>query len=182
MKKAALFLAEGFEEIEAIIPIDVLRRANIEVTTISISNSNHVTGAHQITIHADTTFEEADCNLFDAIVLPGGMPGSHNLNAHQKLKELLLRFSKDNKLIAAICAAPLILGELGLLKNINAVCYPGFEHHLTGANLLNQAIVKDKNFISANGAGSAMLFALSIVEELLGSNEAKLTAEKMLVS
>ncbi len=182
MKKVALFLAEGFEEIEALTPVDVLRRAHIEVTTISITNTIHVTGAHKIKVTADTIFDKADYNLFDAIILPGGMPGTKHLNAHQKLKTLLLQFSKDNKLIGAICAAPLILGELGILKNRKAICYPGFENHLAGAKLSDQAIVRDKNIVTANGAGAAILFSLCLIEELLGKDKAKLVADKMLVS
>jgi len=182
MKKVALILAVGFEEIEALTPVDVLRRANIEVTTISITDSKLVTGAHNITIVTDTTFKESDFNLFDAIILPGGMPGTNNLNAHQELKELLINFSKNNKLIGAICAAPLVLGELGLLKNKSAICYPGFEQHLIGANLINQSVVKDTNIVTANGVGAAMQFALYLVEELLDAKVAKSIAEKMLVS
>ena len=182
MKKVALILAVGFEEIEALTPVDVLRRANIEVTTISITDSKLVTGAHNITIVTDTTFKESDFNLFDAIILPGGMPGTNNLNAHQELKELLINFSKNNKLIGAICAAPLVLGELGLLKNKSAICYSGFEQHLIGANLINQSVVKDTNIVTANGVGAAMQFALYLVEELLDAKVAKSIAEKMLVS
>jgi len=180
MKKVALFLADGFEEIEALTPVDVLRRANIEVTTISISTTTHVTGAHQINVIADTTFDQPDYSTFDAIILPGGMPGTNHLKAHQELNKLLVRHAKEGKLIGAICAAPLILGELNLLQTKNVVCYPGFEKHLKGANILNETIAKDKNLVTANGAGAAMLFALNLVEELLDQTTANKLAEKML--
>ena len=181
MKKVALFLAKGFEEVEALTPVDVLRRAKIEITTISIGNSRQVTGAHNITIMADTTFIDHNTDSYDAIILPGGMPGTHNLNAHTGLKELLFQFFKENKLVGAICAAPLILGELGLLKNKDAICYPGFENHLIGANLLNKTIVRDENIITANGVGAAIPFSLEIVEQLVGLEVAKQVAKKMLL-
>lgn len=181
MKKIAVFLAEGFEEVEALTPVDVLRRANMDVITISISKSKEVTGSHAITVIADQVFDDTDFSEFDAIILPGGMPGTNNLNQHQALKELLIDFSNNNKLIGAICAAPMVIGELGLLKGKNAICYPGFEDKLSGAVIQQRATVCDGGFITANGVGSSMKFALSLVRELCDDETANELARKMMV-
>ncbi len=181
MKKVYLFLAEGFEEIEAITPIDVLRRAEIEVVTVSISNTKEVTGSNNITILADKLFTE--CNFTDAhlLVLPGGLPGATNLNNYTPLKELLIDFSKQDKLIGAICAAPMILGEKGLLKGKNATCYPGFEDKLLDANYTASSIEVDGNIITAKGAGIAMKFALQLVNLLKGEEVATQLATGMMI-
>lgn len=181
MKKAALILADGFEEVEAITPVDVLRRANIEVTTISVTGKKEVTGSHDITVLADEVFENIDFSAFDAIILPGGMPGANNLNNHKKLKETLLSFSKKEKILGAICAAPLVFGELNILKDKKAICYPGFEQHLKGATIIESNTVKDNNLITGVGVGASMQFALSLVEELTGKKTADELAERMIV-
>ncbi len=182
MKHIALFLADGFEEVEALTPVDVLRRAGLKVTTISITDNQAVCGSHNITVLADKLFTQVDFSGFDAIILPGGMPGTNNLNAHEELKEMILQFANQGKLIGAICAAPLILGELNLLRNKEATCYPGFEERLKGARLSKQQTVKDGSFITANGIGAAMLFSLNLVNELCGSENANQQADKMLVN
>ncbi|MCU4156043.1 DJ-1/PfpI family protein [Carboxylicivirga sp. A043] len=181
MKQIALFLADGFEEVEALTPVDVLRRAELQVTTISISETKNVCGAHNITVIADQLFSETNFSTFDALVLPGGMPGTNNLNAHEGLKKVVLQFAKDGKLLGAICAAPLVFGELGLLKNKEATCYPGFEDKLKGARISKQQSVKDDQFITANGIGAAMQFSLNLVSELCGIDKASELAGKMLV-
>ncbi|WP_439183551.1 DJ-1 family glyoxalase III [Carboxylicivirga taeanensis] len=181
MKKVAILLAEGFEELEAISPVDILRRAGIAVTTVSITKNKEVTGAHGIKIMADALFEEVPFADFEAIVLPGGMPGTSHLNEHQALKTVLTEFAESKKLIGAICAAPLVLGELGLLQKRNATCYPGFEKQLIGAAITKQAVVKDEHFITANGVGNAIPFALALVKELLNDEAANNLAQKMLV-
>ena len=127
MKKVALFLANGFEEIEALATVDILRRAQLTVETISISDKKSVTGAHNLSVIADKTFQEANFSDVGLLVLPGGMPGAKNLNEHEELKQLISQFNEEGKLIAAICAAPMVLGGLGLLKDRRATCYPGFE-------------------------------------------------------
>jgi 4-methyl-5(b-hydroxyethyl)-thiazole monophosphate biosynthesis len=168
-----LFLADGFEEIEAIAPIDILRRANINIQTVSISGTKEVTGAHGIIIHADRLFTEIDLVHNDMLILPGGMPGTKNLDAHQALKALLAKqFEKGGK-IAAICAAPSILGKMGLLEGKEATCYPGFEDALSGATISLEKVVMDKNIITAKGAGVAVEFALKLVEELDCKSEAE---------
>lgn len=168
-----VFLATGFEEIEAISTIDILRRAGIKVKTVSITGKKRVSGAHGIDIVADMLFDKIPLNA-DSLVLPGGMPGTLNLKAHQGLCTLLLSFAnRKDKTLAAICAAPSIFGELGLLKNKKATCYPGFEDQLTNAKVSRKSVVRDGNIITANGPGHAMDFALKIVEHLSGSEKAE---------
>jgi len=182
MEHVALFLADGFEEIEALTPVDVLRRAGIHVTTISISNSTEVRGSHHITIRADRVFNDVDFNDFSCIVLPGGLPGANNLKNHQKLNELLIQFSKEGKLIGAICAAPMVPGSLGLAKNKKATCYPGFEDHLSEAEYTGENTVLDGNLLTAKAAGASMSFAFQLVEILAGKDKAKEVADKMFVN
>lgn len=166
--KVYLFLADGFEEIEAITPIDIFRRANIDVTTISITEEKIVRGAHNILVVADNLFTEVDFNDNDLLYLPGGMPGTKNLQAYEGLKNLLIKQAGANKKIAAICAAPLILGKLGLLKGKEAICYPGFEDQLEGAVLSKEKIVTTEFISTAKGAGLSIPFALKLVENLKG--------------
>lgn len=176
-----LFLAEGFEEIEAVAPIDVFRRAGIEVTSISVSNKLTVNGAHGIGVNADVTFERADFSGDFLIYLPGGMPGTTNLGNHDGLKKLIEKQHKKGGTIAAICAAPSILGKMGLLKQKEAVCYPGFESFLTEAKLSASTIVKSGNILTAKGPGIAIPFALKIVEELKGKDTAQQVANGMIM-
>lgn len=168
MKKVALFLAEGFEEIEALGTTDILRRAQIDVVTVSITNDKTVKGAHNIKVEADNTFSNIDFTDFDMLILPGGMPGAKNLNEHIELKNLLTEFNSKQKFIAAICAAPMVLGGLGLLKNKRATCYPGFEPELIGATITGENVVVDENIITGKGPGLVFDFGLRIVEQLLG--------------
>jgi 4-methyl-5(b-hydroxyethyl)-thiazole monophosphate biosynthesis len=163
-----VFLAEGFEEIEAIVPIDIFRRAAIDVTTVSISASKEVRGAHGVTVLADKLFSETNFTENDLLFLPGGMPGTNNLDAHEGLKALLQKQIGENKPVAAICAAPLILGKLNLLNGLEAICYPGYEENLHGAILSKEKIVKSGIISTAKGAGVALQFALKIVEDLKG--------------
>lgn len=173
--KVFIFLADGFEELEAIAPIDIFRRAGIDVTVISITNEKEVRGAHDITVFADSLFTETDFSKNDLLYLPGGMPGTKNLGEHDGLKELIVKQARENKKIAAICAAPSILGKLGLLNGREAICFPGFEDQLTGATLSKEKMVESGNFSTAMGAGVAIQFALKLVEELKG----KILAEQL---
>ncbi len=181
MQKVYVFLADGFEEIEAITPIDVLRRAEVDVTTVSISDKREVKGAHHIPITADKIFKTCNFSDADLLILPGGMPGTLNLNKHDELKKLLIEFSNRGKLIGAICAAPLVLGEQGLLQNKNATCYPGFEHQLTGARHTGSPLEVAQNIITAKGVGAAMKFALQLVMMLKGEALANDLAKKMVI-
>ena len=181
MNRIAVHLAEGFEEIEAISVIDVLRRAELKVTTVSMKEELEVTGSHGIKVIADIQFSKVNYDLIDMIVLPGGMPGAVNLNDHLGLREQILNFNESNKLLGAICAAPLVFGNLGILKNINATCYPGFENQLHGAIVTHENVEVSDHIITAKGAGVAIDFALKILEILKGSELAKKIAEKMIV-
>lgn len=181
MKKVFVFLANGFEEIEAISIIDVLRRGGLEVVTVSVGKESKVTGAHNIPVIADKLFEEVDFSGGSMLVLPGGMPGASNLNAHHELKSLIKEYNNKEKNIAAICAAPLVLGGLGLLKGKKATAYPGFESQLIGAQIMETAVVKDGNIITGRGPGFAADFALALVLELQGKEKADEVASAMLL-
>lgn len=180
-KKIAVHLADGFEEIEAISIIDVLRRAGLNVVTVSVTGKLEVNGAHQIKVLADKLFESVDYSEIYMIVLPGGMPGASNLNAHEGLKQKIRTFVAENKQLAAICAAPLVFGNLGILAGKQAVCYPGFESHLKGAEILQVPVVDSGNIITGRGPGAAIQFALKIVEKLGSTEKAELLASQMLV-
>ena len=181
-KKVAVHFAEGFEEIEAISIIDVLRRANIDTIMVSVTNRRMVKGSHDITITCDTVFEEINYSDIDFIVLPGGMPGASNLNAHEGLRKEILEFNSKGKNLAAICAAPMVFGNLGLLENMNAVSYPGFEKYLKGANIKDSLVVESGLFITAKGPGAATQFALKIVEQIKGLETAELIKKAMLIN
>lgn len=168
MKKVALFLAKGFEEIEALGTVDILRRAQIDIITVSITDNNVVNGAHNIPVTADKTFNEVDFTSIDMLILPGGMPGAKNLNEHDDLKNLISDFNSKGKLIAAICAAPMVLGGLGLLDGKRATCYPGFEPELIGAKTTGESVVVDENIITGKGPAFVFDFGLRLVEQLLG--------------
>lgn len=183
MKKAFIFLAEGFEEIEAVGTIDVLRRGGIETITIAIDPEKwSVEGAHGILIDADDLFDKRnDFAQADILILPGGMPGSSNLNACEPLKALLKEQYEAGKWVAAICAAPLVLGGLGMLNGRKATCYPSFENTLEGATATGEPVVVDGNVITGKGPGFVFDFALCIVEALQGKAIADEVAAGMLL-
>jgi 4-methyl-5(b-hydroxyethyl)-thiazole monophosphate biosynthesis len=181
MKKIAVHLAEGFEEIEAISIIDVLRRADFDVNIVSVTNNFFVTGSHNIKVMADSLFENVDYKSIDMIVLPGGMPGSKNLNNHEGLKQQILNFNENGKHLGAICAAPLVFGNLGILKGKKATCYPGFEDELEGATITGKNVELAGKIITGKGAGVAIIFALKIVEMLSGKELANKLGRKMIV-
>lgn len=181
MKKVAVHLAEGFEEIEAIGIIDVLRRADLDVQVVSVTGNLFVTGAHQVKITADVLFNQVDYDRIDAIVLPGGMPGASNLNAHEGLKAQIEKFDREKKQLAAICAAPLVYGNLGILEGKQVVCYPGFESYLKGADVLSVPVAESGNVITGRGPGAVLRFALKIVERMVSVEKANLLAKQMLI-
>jgi 4-methyl-5(b-hydroxyethyl)-thiazole monophosphate biosynthesis len=170
--KAFVFLATGFEELEAVGTIDILRRGEIETTTVSITGDKTVTGVHGISVIADKLFEEADCTYIDALVLPGGGPGSENLNKHEGLRKELVKAFENNQLLAAICASPRVFGSLGFLKGKKASCYPGIEPELIGATLVDRATATDHNIITGRGPGLVFDFGLEIIRYLTGSERA----------
>ena len=168
MKTVYVFLADGFEEVEALTPVDVLRRAGMKVITVSVMEELVVQGAHGVPVVADAMFADIDPEAADMLLLPGGMPGATNLDAHDGLSELILNFAAPEKPLAAICAAPLVYGKRGLLKGRKATCYPGFEGYLEGAEYTAALVEQDGNFITAKGPGAAMAFAFAIVEKFCG--------------
>lgn len=179
MKMVYVLLAEGFEEIEAISVIDILRRGGVEVVTVSIGNSLFVHGAHHIKVEADTLIKEIELDDgVKAVVLPGGMPGTTHLDESKDVDRLLHEAVKKELLVAAVCAAPLVLGKRGFLKGKRATCYPGFEDHLKGAVLSENRVEHDGRFITSRGAGTAAYFAFEILKVL--KNEA--IAEKVRTS
>ena len=180
MAQVYLFLANGFEEIEALTPVDLLRRAGIEIQTVSITADRMVTGSHGIAVEADLTLEEADFERAQVLVLPGGLPGTTNLGNCLVLTEELKRFAaEERRKVAAICAAPSVLGQLGLLKGKRAICFPGWEEKLEGAQIEEGAkAVVDGNVITSRGMGTAVEFSLALVKELKDRE----TAEKLAAS
>lgn len=168
MKNVCVFLADGFEEIEALATVDVLRRAGVQVTTVSINPTEMVTGAHGIPVMADVLFELAECADADMLVLPGGMPGAANLDAHEGVCTALKAHAESGKYLAAICAAPMVLGHLGLLVGKKATCYPGFESHLEGAEYTAVPAEIDGNIITGKGPAAVLPFAYALAEALVG--------------
>jgi protein deglycase len=179
MKKILVHLAEGFEEVEAIAPVDVLRRAGFEVAMVSITGNKLVTGSHGIVIQADQLFEEADYSKADMIVLPGG-PGSKNLDNHEGLKDQIKQFNHHGKPLAAICAAPMVLAHLGILRGKNITCFPGTEIHLEGSRITGKAVEVDGTIITGKGMGVAVKFGLAIVEYFSGKVAAEALAKKII--
>lgn len=161
-----LFLADGFEEIEALTPVDMLRRAGIEITTVSINETEVVSGAHGIQVLADTTADKVTPDDIDAVILPGGLPGADNLRMNKTVNTFLDVASKNGKLLCAICAAPRILGEKGLLNGKKATCFPGFEEYLTGAIVDDYGCIRDGNVITAKSMGKAVDFSVEIISAL----------------
>jgi protein deglycase len=170
MAHLVMFLADGFEEIEAIATVDLLRRASISVTTVAMESID-VHGAHDIIVRADTTVNSIPQN-FDGIILPGGGAGTKRLIESPLIMEIVQRSFNDGLLCAAICAGPTVFGKAGILRNIRATCYPGSEDALTGAKFIEAAVVRDKNVITSRGAGTTLPFALELIATIAGPETA----------
>ncbi|MBQ8770513.1 MAG: DJ-1/PfpI family protein [Bacteroidaceae bacterium] len=181
MKNIFVFLAEGFEEIEALTPVDVLRRAGLSVQTVSVMDEQIVAGAHGVPVLADKMFAEINPEDAEMILLPGGLPGATNLDAHEGLGQMIQDFAKEEKPLAAICAAPLVFGNRGLLQGKKATCYPGFETYLQGAEYTAALVEKDGNFITGKGPGAAMEFAFAIVEKYCGIDKVNELKQGMMI-
>ena len=166
------FLAEGFEEIEALCPIDIMRRAGLEVKTVGVG-AKEITGSHGITVVADMIDTEYNDKAPELVFLPGGMPGTLNLKASETVQKAIKDALMCDAYIAAICAAPMILGELGMLCGKEAICYPGFEDKLVGAKISDKKVVRDGKILTAKGMGAALDFGLMIVEIFKGETVAK---------
>lgn len=161
-----LFLADGFEECEALCPLDILRRGGIQVKTVGVGKE-YITGTHGITVKADILENEVILDeKLQGVILPGGMPGTNNLQNSENVKQAVAFANNSDKLVCAICAAPKILGGMGLLMGKNAICFPGFENDLIGAKLSRDFVVQDGNIITAKGVGVAFEFGFKILENL----------------
>lgn len=178
MGKILIHLADGFEEIEAIAPIDILRRGGCDVLTVSVMGRKEVTSSRGVTLLADTLFSEELYTDAEMLVLPGG-PGTKNLKEHTGLREMLLKAHQAEKWIAAICAAPTILGGLGLLKGKRATCFPGMEDELTGAIVTGSFVEQDGKIITAKGAGVATDFGFTLLKCMKDEKTAKEVKARM---
>ena len=179
MKKVSVILADGFEEVEALTVVDLLRRANIYVDTVSIMDDYTVRGSHGINVQTEDLFEEVNFVESDMIVLPGGMPGTKNLDAHAGVRRVVKGFYDEGKKIGAICAAPTVLGNMGLLKGKRVSCYPSMEKEIQGAVISGASVTVDGNIITSRGLGTAIDFALKLIEVLSGKAKAEEIAESI---
>lgn len=167
--------AEGFEEIEAVTQTDVLRRAGVNVMNVSLTGEKCVKGAHGIGIECDVLIEEVlKRDDAEGVILPGGMPGTTNIAKNEKAAELIKKMHSEGRLVAAICAAPSVLGDMGLVEGKKCVCYPGFEESLKGATVLDESCVRDGNVITSRGPGTALDFAFALAEYITGKDSAPL--------
>ena len=173
MAKVYEYIADGTEEIEALTMTDVLRRAGVEVVTVSINKTAEVIMSHGVRIICDTTVAEADVNDADMLLLPGGMPGATNLNDCEAVRTAVLKQYEQGKKVGAICAAPLILGGLGILQGKRATCYPGFESQMTGATYTKELFTVDGNVITGEGPAATLPFSYAILEMLGKGAEAE---------
>lgn len=180
MSKLAIFFAEGYEEIEGLTVVDICRRCGLEIDMVSVTGAESVTGSHGISVKMDKDFAEVDFEQYDMLVLPGGMPGTKNLEAHEGLMAQVDTFFESGKYVGAICAAPSVLGHRGILKGRKACCFPGFESHLEGAQVSMQPVEVDGNVITSRGMGTAIDFALAIVSVFCGNDVAENMAKTIL--
>ena len=173
MSKVALMVADGLEEIEGLTVADICRRAGLEIDLVSNTDSLDIMSSHQIAFKADKAFHQTDLSEYDCIVLPGGMKGHKNLEANSELQTAIRNFVAEGKYVAAICAAPTILGRMGILKGRTATCYPGMEDALEGATLGTHSVEVDGTVITSRGMGTTIDFALKIVEIFMGAQTAE---------
>lgn len=162
-----IFLADGFEEIEAVVPRDILKRGGIDVLTVGVTG-DVVTSAYGLKIKTDTTIENVNIDNIEGIILPGGMPGTTNLKNNKKVLDIIKYCHENKLLIGAICAAPSILGNMGILDGKTACCYPGFEKYLKGASVSNESVTIDQNIITSKGPGTAMDFGFALLSYIKG--------------
>ena len=180
MNRLAVFFASGYEEIEALTVVDICRRGGLEVDMVSVSGEMEVTGSHGICVSMDKEFGNVDFEDYDMLVLPGGMPGTRNLEDHAGLMERVDEFAAKGKYLAAICAAPSIFGHRGILKGRRACCYPSFESQLAGAEVTEKPVEISGNVITSRGMGTAIAFGLAIVSVFKGKEAADKLAESII--
>lgn len=177
-----LFLAEGSEEVEALAVVDIVRRAGLPIQTVSVTGDLMVKSSHDVMIQTDVLFEDADLKNASLFVLPGGLPGSYNLYEHEGLRQAIQERYQAGGLLAAICAAPLVYGRMGLLKGLKATCYPGFDEELTGAEYTGNLVEQDGQFITGKGPAAVFEFAYTIVARFAGAEKAQALKDGMLYS
>lgn len=182
MSKVYIFLADGFEDIEGLTVVDLMRRAQIDIRTVSIKDTKEVTTSHGIPLLTDLIFKETDFSDADMLVLPGGMPGTRYLGGYQPLTDLLTDFYNAGKKVAAICAAPSVFAQLGFLKERKATSYPTCLDGLPVGELREDSVVVDGNVTTSRGLGTAIDFALSLIEQLLGAETAEKIAKSVIYS
>ena len=180
MDKVFIFLTTGFEEIEALVTMNILRRGGTNIQSVSLTGERAVTGGRQITVMADCLFEDVDFADAQMLILPGG-PGTGKMNEHEGLKQVIRSFALQGKLLAAICAAPMVLGGLGLLHNKKATCYPGYEKYLTGAQITEAPVIVDENITTGRAAGNTFDFALELLSQLKGKEAVEEMERKILL-
>lgn len=180
MAEAAIFMTTGTEEVEALMVVDLVRRAGIDIDMVSIDESREMTGSHNIAVKLDKTISEVDWENTQMLILPGGLPGTNNLMACDKLTDKLKEFNEQGKLLAAICAAPSILGMNGILEGRRATCYPGHEDKLLGAELVKEPVVVCDNVITSRGLGTAIDFAAAIIGVLRSQDKADEILKKII--
>ena len=180
MNKIYVFLANGFEDVEALGFVDVCRRASLPVCTVSVTGEKVVTSAHNVGIVADALFDDVDFHDADMLYLPGGMPGAKNLDNHTGLRSVIMQHYSEGKPLAAICAAPLVYGNLGLLKGLKATCYPGFEDFLTRAEPTGELVVHDGQFFLGKGPAAVLQLSYDIVAYFCGEEVAEGICKGML--
>lgn len=182
MSKVYIFFADGFEDIEGLTVVDLMRRAGIDIQTVSIKETKEIRTSHGIDLLTDRTFGECDFSDADMLVIPGGMPGTKYLNEYQPLRDLLTDFYKKGGKVAAICAAPTVLASLGFLEKRKATAYPSCMEGLAGAERSLESVVVDGNVTTSRGLGTAVDFALSLIGQLLGEKKADEFAESVVYS
>ena len=179
MKKTAILFAEGYEEVEALTVVDLLRRAKIGCDIVAVNEVDEVTGSHGISVRADRRFSQLTPEEYDGLILPGGLRGVNNLAADERVIDMLRRFHEAGKLTAAICAGPTVLARAGLLEGRKACCYPGMEDQLTGAVASTESVVEDGSIITSRGLGTAIPFALALVAYFSGEKQAQALAKSI---
>ena len=174
-----MLFAEGFEEVEALMTVHILMRGGVDVKLVSVTGEKQVTGSHGIMVGMDITIEEVVYDDQDAVVIPGGMPGTLNLGKSEAVTTALKQMNEAGKIVGAICAAPSVLGACGILQGKRATCYPGFEEKLTGARFVDEMAVVDGNVVTSRGLGTSMEFGFALLEQLVSEEKANEVREQI---
>ncbi|MBV7271819.1 DJ-1 family glyoxalase III [Clostridium thailandense] len=181
MKKAIVLLAKGFEEVEALAVVDVLRRGGVHCITCSINGEEEILGSHSIHVKANNLLEKTDIDKYDALIIPGGMPGAASLRDSKKVIELVKKFNNEKKLLAAICAGPIVLAKADIISGKRITCYPGFENELGEITYCEDIVVQDDNIITSRGPATALYFGFKILENLADKETVENLKEAMMV-